>query len=139
MKVSCDDRIHLIKKTAWLHDTLFEALTEINSIFSIEVNVFNLFTQLNHSKHQFSLKIVFVLLSTLVSHVFATFYFIQTLKIGVYDEENIKTFVISILWVIWQTIPIGLAIHYASKTTECVSLSIFRPQKISTNFFTFKG
>lgn len=40
MKVSQDDRIYFIKKTAWLHNTLFEALTEINSIFSIEVNDF---------------------------------------------------------------------------------------------------
>lgn len=121
MKVSHDDRIYFIKKTAWLHNTLFEALKEINSIFSIEVKDF----QFNFLiKSNYFLKIVFVVLTTLISQVFSTFYLIQTLKNGVFSDAIIKGLIDTVLWLIWQTIPVGLAIHYASKTTEFVSILI---------------
>ena len=98
MKVKSDNRIHLIKKTAWLQETLYEALTEINAIFSLE--------------H------VFVFLTTLISLVFTTYYFIQVFKKGVYDDVTMKSLMCTFLYVVWQTTPVGLAIYYASKTIE---------------------
>ena len=98
MKVKSDNRIHLIKKTAWLQDTLYEALAEINGIFSLEL--------------------VFVFLTILTSLVITMYYFIQVFKKGVYDEETMKPLMCSLLYVVWQTTPVGLAIYYASKTIE---------------------
>ncbi|CAO1387951.1 unnamed protein product [Diamesa hyperborea] len=99
MKVESDDRIHFIKKTAWLHDTLYEALTEINAIFSTQI--------------------VFVLFATLISQVFSCYFFFQTFKKEVVDDETMKAVSCTFLYLVWQTTPVGLAIYYASKTIEC--------------------
>ncbi|CAO1406705.1 unnamed protein product [Diamesa serratosioi] len=115
LKVSSDNRTYFIKKTAWLHDTLYEALTEINSIFSVEI--------------------VFVILSTVMSQVFGLYNIIQTFKKGDIDEATIKALSNNCLWLVWETIPILLAIRCASKTTEYVSFLIIKTQFMLYSLF----
>lgn len=47
-------------------------------------------------------------------------------KIEVFNEEKIKNVILTIMWLIWQAIPVLVAIHCAFKTTESVSLLIIQ-------------
>ncbi|CAO1412527.1 unnamed protein product [Diamesa tonsa] len=98
-----EDKISFIKKMAYLHDLLYDSLTEVNSIYSLQI--------------------IPVLLSILVTQIFAVYTLSLIARSSNPSIEDYKLLIHLIIWSFYQALPVMSAIYYASKTTEYVSSS----------------
>ncbi|CAO1406641.1 unnamed protein product [Diamesa serratosioi] len=92
------NQIIVIKKTAHLHDLLYDSLTEINSIYSLQI--------------------IPILLSILMTQIFTMYTLLLVIRRNLQNNEDYMNLVNLLIWSVYQTVPIILAIYQASKTTE---------------------
>lgn len=100
----------VVKKLAYLHNLLQEAIKEMNESLSVEV--FELKKLLNVFSKIISFKMVPIFLLTVISDVFTIYFFIFGLQSGTLNNIN---FISYSLFNLYHTLPIHFVIVLASK------------------------
>lgn len=109
-----DNKVKCIKKMAWIHYSLNDAIDHINNVYSIEVNYFSLHI-LIYCLIIYYFQMIPIFFLTFFTQVITSFVLLSTFMSDVKDTHKLY---VAIFWGYFQSIPVVTAFHVASKATE---------------------